>query len=126
MAASSGSDRSILRDFVEQVVAIAADPVQEERRDLWRRHNSFEHTRALIYTRAFAWKKMEASRCECEDLFLRVHENTLRNQCPWPPPNYTIRVAPIHGRELAEDGGGVYRELVGDAGVRELLLRCGL
>ena len=33
-------DREILRDLARQYVEVASDPVQNTRRDLWRRHNS--------------------------------------------------------------------------------------
>ena len=49
------SDNEILRDLAMQYVEVCNDPVQEERRDLWRAHNSLKPTRPLIYVRAFAW-----------------------------------------------------------------------
>ena len=44
----SPHDRSVLRGCAKQVAEIAALPIQEERRELWRRHNSLRTTRPLI------------------------------------------------------------------------------
>ncbi len=42
------SDRKILRDLAKQVRDIAALPVMEERRQLWRRHNALRPLRPMI------------------------------------------------------------------------------
>ena len=47
-------DRTVIRELARRVAEIAARPVQDERRDLWRRHNSLQRTRPLIYVRWFA------------------------------------------------------------------------
>jgi hypothetical protein len=72
------NDIAILRDLAERYREIAADPVNDVRRDLWRRHNSLRRTRPLIYVRAFAWQEMPRSRLQCEDPFYRAYEDTLR------------------------------------------------
>ena len=72
------TDIQILRDLTAQYVTICADPIMDERRDLWRRHNSLRRTRPLIYVRAFAWQEMLESELQCEDPFFRGFENTLR------------------------------------------------
>ena len=51
---SATSDVSILRELAKQYADVAAKPVQAERRGLWRRHNSLERTRPLIYVRWLA------------------------------------------------------------------------
>ena len=51
-------DRTILRDLAREYIDVCGAPVQKERRDLWRRHNSLKDTRPLIYVRAFAWNEM--------------------------------------------------------------------
>jgi len=76
----SGNDVRLLRDLARRYVDVCRRPVQDERRDLWRRHNSLERTRPLIYARAFAWAEMPQSRCECEDPFYRHFENSFRQQ----------------------------------------------
>lgn len=76
-------DRTLLRDLARRYVDVCAQPVIDERRDLWRRHNSLKWTRPLIYVRAFAWKEMPESKCTSEDPFLRHFENFFRNQLFW-------------------------------------------
>ncbi len=71
---------TLVRDLAKQYADIAADPIQNERRDLWRRHNSLKPTKPLIYVRAYAWNELPASKCECEDPFLRGFESFFRRQ----------------------------------------------
>ena len=73
-------DIAILRDLTRQYVEICNRPVMDERRDLWRRHNSLKRTRRrpLIYVRAFAWREMPASELQCGDPFYRGYEDSLR------------------------------------------------
>lgn len=79
MASSNSHDVQILRELARQYAAIAAKPVQEERRELWRRHNSLVRTRPLVYVRWFAaWHEAPESKLECEEPFFRQHENFLR------------------------------------------------
>ncbi len=73
-------DVRILRDLARRYAEVAAKPVQDERRDLWRRHNSLIRTPPLSYVRAFAWREMAASELACEDPFYRAHENYLRQE----------------------------------------------
>jgi hypothetical protein len=74
----SARDKTILRDLATEYAEVAAKEVQRERRDLWRRHNSFKRTHPLIYIRAFAWGEMPQSKCECEDGFFRHYESSFR------------------------------------------------
>lgn len=76
-------DKNILRDLARQYVEICAKPVQDERRRLWRQHNSLKQTRPLIYVRAFAWQEMPQSQCRCEDPFLRHYEDFFRRHLFW-------------------------------------------
>jgi hypothetical protein len=77
------SDKDILKDLVKQYVEICSDPVQDERRNLWRQHNSLKKTPPLVYTRAFAWNEMEESKLQCEDPLFRSQENMLRKHLFW-------------------------------------------
>jgi len=74
----STRDVGILRDLAKKYAEVAAKDVQGQRRDLWRRHNSFQRTHPLIYIRAFAWGEMPQSKCECEDGFYRQYESSFR------------------------------------------------
>jgi hypothetical protein len=76
-------DISILRELAKRYMEICSDPVQDERRRLWQRHNSLKATRPLIYTRAFAWHEMPESKCVCEDPFFRQYENFFRMHQFW-------------------------------------------
>ena len=76
-------DRIILRDLAEQYIEICRNDVQNERRVLWRKHNSLQRTRIPIYIRSFAWNEMPESQCKCQDPFFRGHENVLRQKIFW-------------------------------------------
>ena len=80
---SGTHDTTILRELARQYRELCADPVQTERRDRWRRHNSLQLTQPLIYVRAFAWQEMPQSACACEDPFYRRYEHLLRHQLFW-------------------------------------------
>ena len=71
-------DVLILRDLAKRYVEVCSKPVQEERRDLWRKHNSLIRTRPPIYVRAYAWSEVPESKLECEDPFYRGHEGFFR------------------------------------------------
>ena len=78
MCLMKSSDMAVLRDLAERYVVICAKPVMDERRDLWRRHNSLKRTRPLIYVRAWAWREMPQSQLQCEDPFFRRYEDFFR------------------------------------------------
>ena len=44
----SKKDRNLLRDLAKQVAEIASLPVMDERRELWKRHNSLDPVRPMI------------------------------------------------------------------------------
>jgi len=71
-------EREILRVLAEKYVEICNNNVQNERRVLWRKHNSFQRTQIPIYIRAFAWSEMPESQCRCQDSFYRSYENFFR------------------------------------------------
>jgi len=77
------ADERILRDLAREYLEICRNDAQNERRELWRKHNSLAHTRPLIYIRAFAWREMAESRCECEDAYLRGYEDFFRRSLFW-------------------------------------------
>jgi hypothetical protein len=77
------SDRDILRELTRRYLDICHRPEQQERRGLWRRHNSLAWTPPLIYVRAFAWQEMPEARLECHEPFLRHVENFFRYHLFW-------------------------------------------
>ncbi len=67
----SAADREILRDLANRVAEIAALPIQEERRELWKAHNSLQPTRPmmLIFPEG-SWEELlpnESLKCEGEE-----------------------------------------------------------
>jgi len=72
------NDPSILRDLANRYVEASLKPIQDERRDLWRRHNSLVRTRPPIYVRAFAWREMPQAECHCQDPLYRSLEEQMR------------------------------------------------
>ncbi len=76
-------DKIILRELAKQYSEICTQPIQDERRTLWRQHNSLKVTRPLIYVRAFAWTEMPESECLCEDPFARQYEDFFRRHLFW-------------------------------------------
>ena len=72
-------DIEIIRGLAERYAEIAALPIMDERRDLWRRHNSLERTRPLVYMRWLAaWNEHPESQLQCTDPFWQGHERVLR------------------------------------------------
>lgn len=76
-------DVEILRGLVEQYAALAAEPVMQERRELWRAHQSLEHTRPLVlanfgYWNAWCRETFGDPAMQCEDPFFRAYERDLR------------------------------------------------
>jgi hypothetical protein len=80
---AAASDVTILRDLAARYADVCRDPVQEERRALWRRHNSLKKTRPLIYTRAFAFQEMPQAPCVCVDPFFQGVEAHFRHDLFW-------------------------------------------
>ena len=83
----NSDDIHVLRDLVMQYKEVTHNPIQGQRRDLWRNHNSFRFTRPPIYTRAYAWGEMPDSRCICTDPFYKRYEENLRRRLFWASLN---------------------------------------
>jgi len=77
---ADGRDVEVLRELVRRYVALCEEPVQDERRRLWRDLNSLQPTRPLIYVRGGrCWNEVsEVTRRECEDDFFASYERWLR------------------------------------------------
>jgi hypothetical protein len=76
------SDKEVLRDLAGQVAEIAALPVQEERRELWKEHNSLRSTRPMILIfPEGSWRELLPDEVlKCEDEGARRMEWTLRSK----------------------------------------------
>ncbi|MBP8954733.1 MAG: hypothetical protein KBI47_20255 [Armatimonadetes bacterium] len=86
-------DIQIIRDLAKQYAEIAAKPIQDERRNLWRDHNSLIRTRPLIYVRWLAaWSEHPDATPRCEDRFWQGHEHFLRQMIfqDWIGDDYII------------------------------------
>ena len=76
---ASHGDIRILRDLAKQYAEVAAKPVQEGRRALWRRHNALKRTRPMVLCLWWSGiKEMVGPMLECGDAFYRRHEEMLR------------------------------------------------
>ena len=73
-------DHAVLRDLARKVAEIAQMPKQEERRELWRKHNSLAKTRPPVRVRANAsWQEVfPDDQLECENPQLRALERGMR------------------------------------------------
>lgn len=73
------NDINIIRELAKEVLMIAHKPVQDERRILWRKQNSFKRVRPLIYVRAFAFNEIfDYNRLRCVEPFFRKYEYQLQ------------------------------------------------
>lgn len=76
------NERAILRNLAKRVAEVAELPIQDERRELWKRHNRLERVRPMILVfPEGSWLELlpEAS-LQCEDPFSRGMEWTLRSR----------------------------------------------
>ena len=74
-------DRKILRDLAARTADIAALPVQEEKRGLWRRLNARAHGRPMVMIDQVCWNEMEVDRelaLGCAEAECRGYEEELR------------------------------------------------
>jgi len=79
---SHSEDATVLRDLVKRYLEVCAQPVQAERRRLWRDHNSLRPTRPLFHVRGGnCWDEVPAIReRRVRDDFLRGYERELRKR----------------------------------------------
>jgi hypothetical protein len=77
------NDRDVLRGLAGKYAAIAALPIQAEKRKLWTDHFGLKPTRVPILATYGMWnvwcrEVFSDARMECQDPFLRTHERELR------------------------------------------------
>ena len=67
---SHDNDVTVLRDLARQVAEIASRDVMDERRDLWRRHNSLQRTRPLLVVVGMPYwgEVFDDSRLRCAEI----------------------------------------------------------
>ncbi len=79
----TAKERRLLRGLARRYLEICQDPMQDERRWQWRRLNSLQGDRPLIYVRKFAFDEMPESQCVCTDPFFRHYEYFFRYHLFW-------------------------------------------
>ena len=78
-------DRDILKKLAVRVAEIAAFPVEEEKKNLWRKHNDLEPTRPVIFCDPEnGWNEIiTQNQIQCENLLARSWEMSLRKEIFW-------------------------------------------
>jgi len=81
----SRKDREVLRRLADQVAQLAARPIENEKRDLWFRHNALEATRPLIFCDPEnGWNEIITdAQMQCQGEIAREWEMTLRKEIFW-------------------------------------------
>ena len=77
--AAGEPDRSTIRDLAKRIAEIASDPVNDRRRELWRRLNGLEPVRAPVFINELPWGELIGdAEFRCEDGFCRGLEGRMR------------------------------------------------
>jgi hypothetical protein len=78
----NSKDRTILRDLAKKVAEIASQPIMEQRREMWKRHNRLERVRPMILVfPEGAWRELVPdSKLQCEQKEVRQMEWHLRSR----------------------------------------------
>ena len=78
-------NREILRRLAGRIAELAARPIEDEKRDLWYRHNALEATRPLIFCDPEnGWNEIITdAQIECRGKLAREWEMTLRKEIFW-------------------------------------------
>jgi hypothetical protein len=122
----SARDHAVLRGLAAEVAALAARPMEDEKRELWRRHNGLERTRPLIFCDPEnGWGEIITARdLRCESTLTRQLEMRLRKEIfrgAQMGDDYTIEpyldIAHVYSeldwglkaRKVGGQGGGSYR-----------------
>jgi hypothetical protein len=74
-------DRAILRELAQQVAEIAALPIQEEKKRLWRKLNGLNPERPMVVIDQICWNELNIDNkltLRCEDPECRVYEDRFR------------------------------------------------
>jgi hypothetical protein len=75
------SDKTIIRELAARAAEIAALPVQEDKRRLWRKLNALQPERPMVMIDQVCWNEMDfegSLRLQCEDPDCRAYEESLR------------------------------------------------
>jgi hypothetical protein len=109
----SKEDVQVIRELAARVGEIAALPVQEEKRALWRKLNALEQTRPMVMIDQVCWNEMvfgDDMVLRCEDPECRGYEVLLRRLlCQWDHFRVDMVVEPfipVH-RAIYNTGFGI-------------------
>ena len=79
-----GKDIEALRELARRYLEVCSDPIQAERRELWRDHNSLIEQRPPIYVRAIVADEVpEIRELACESPWARQYEHWFRHRLYW-------------------------------------------
>lgn len=81
MDAVTPQDKAILQELGKQYAAVAALPVQDEKRELWKEHNGLRPVRPMVMIDQICWNELNGDgslTAQCEHPFLRRLEGRLR------------------------------------------------
>ncbi len=78
----SPTERALLRDLARQVADVAALPIQDERRNLWKKHNALQstHPLILIFPEGSWAELLPDAVLQCQDQHARAIEWELRRR----------------------------------------------
>lgn len=81
----TAADRTILQPLARQVAELAARPTEEEKQQLWLRHNALQPTRPLVFCDPEnGWHEIfPAERLACQGELARLWEFALRKEIFW-------------------------------------------
>ena len=92
-------DVRVLRELAERYAGIAALPVQEERRRMWRRLNDLEPERPLVWVNEVCWNEMDhdgSLRLRCSnEVCLRIETGLRRTIYQWDHLRGDMVVEPV-------------------------------
>ena len=75
------TDQAIIRELAKRVAAIAALPVQKEKKRLWRKLNARKPERPMVMIDQVCWNELNADgslTLQCQDPACRAYEDSLR------------------------------------------------
>jgi hypothetical protein len=103
-------DRDVVRELARQVAEIAALPVQEEKRALWRRLNALDPVRPMVMIDQVCWNEMapaDALALQCQDPDCRYYEERFRKTLfQWEHFRVDMVVDPFVRTPLAVQNSG--------------------
>lgn len=78
----SDNDKKVIRELSKKIMEIASLPVQEKKREMWRKLNGLEDVRPMVWIDEIPWGEFENSEEElhlrCTDKFARDVETEMR------------------------------------------------